>query len=155
MNEEELKKLLMIGFEYSFLHEDWVEPLEDSLAGVTARQARWRPGPEDMGIWDIVLHLAVWNENIVERVATGQVGRPAEGAWPPVPVDGGEEEWEFARARLRKSFEDVRMMIETTPVSKIEASPYGTGDLLCRFIHAGYHIGQIVKMRECVADLRG
>jgi hypothetical protein len=29
--------------------------------------------------------------------------------------------------------------------------PYGLADLLCRFIHNGYHIGQITKMRECQA----
>lgn len=150
MNEEDLRKLLLIGLEYSYLHDDWVEPLEDALAGITADQARWRPA-DGMGIWDIVLHLAVWHENIVERVCSGETVGPAEGAWPPVPDVADEDAWTNAKGRLRRSLDSVRAMIETTPVSRLLAAPYGPGDLLCRFIHNGYHIGQIVKLRECAS----
>ena len=150
MNEEDLRKLLLIGFEYSYLHDDWVNPLKVALAGLTAEQVRWRPD-EGMGIWDIVLHLAVWNENIVARVSSGEAVRPEEGAWPPLPAVTDEVAWVGAKKRLWDSLDSVRSMIEATPVPKLLAAPYGPGDLLCRFIHMGYHIGQITKMRECVA----
>jgi hypothetical protein len=39
-------------------------------------------------------------------------------------------------------------MLETASMTQIENSKYGLPELLCRFIHAGYHIGQIIKMRE-------
>ena len=35
-----------------------------------------------------------------------------------------------------------------SPLDKINASPYGLGDLICRFTHNGYHLGQISKIRE-------
>lgn len=73
---------LRIAFEYSWRHDDWVNPLRDALEGITAENALWRPSaPDAHGIWDIVLHLAVWNEHIVERVDTGRAVRPSEGSF--------------------------------------------------------------------------
>ena len=148
MDEGTIRKHIRIGFEYSYLHDDWVNPLADALEGVTASEALSRPCPDCKGIWDMVLHMAVWNENIVERIRTGKPGRPADGAWPPIADPPDEEAWERAKQRLMNSLESVRETIESTPLGVIEASPWGLGDLFCRFIHNAYHIGQITKMRE-------
>ena len=148
--QEDFKKVIAVAFEYSYLHDDWVNPLENALAGVTVEQALWRPAPGSKGIWEIVLHLAAWNENMVERVRTGKAVRPAEGSWAPLPSNADEEEWREAKQRLWNSLDSVREMIESTSLEAIEQGPYGAGDLLCRFIHNGYHLGQITKMRECM-----
>lgn len=149
LNESETRELLQIEFEYSFLHDDWVFPLTDALDGITADQAAWRPGTDLMGIWDIVLHIAVWNENIIERIQTGERAHPKEGAWPPLPDVLSEETWDAAKARLWKSVDDLKHLIQTVSFEKIRSSPYGFGDLTCRFIHMAYHCGQIEKLREC------
>ncbi len=151
MTDERIKELLVIGFEYSFLHEDWVTPLQEALGDVTFHEALLRLGRDGLGIWDIVLHMANWNENIVARIETGQVSHPSEGAWPPLPAVPDAEAWESAKARLFTSLDAVRTTIHDATVEKMEASPYGIGDILCRFIHMGYHIGQITKLREVLA----
>ncbi len=151
MTEDCLRHGLALAFEYAYLHNDWVHPLEEALAGVTAAEALRRYAPDSMGIWDIVLHTAVWNENIVERVRSGEKSHPPEGAWPPPPSLADEAAWERDKQRLRDSLEAVRAMVADGPMSAIEASPYGLPDLLCRYIHVGYHIGQITKLREVVA----
>lgn len=149
MNEQELRELLLIGLDYSTVHDDWVEPVEAALEGVTPEQAQWAP-VDGKGIWDIVLHLALWNENIIERVTTGEKAYPADREpWPPVPEPATEEAWQAAKDRLRKSIADVRALIEVTPMEQMIGNAYGLGDILCRFIHCGYHLGQIVKIREC------
>ncbi len=148
MTDDQIKHELAIGFEYCYQHDDWVEPVEQALAGLTAEQALWRPNPEVKGIWDMVLHLAAWNENIVERTETGQKAHPAEGAWPPPPETPSEEAWAAAKQRLMKSYESVQQLIANSPLDKLQSAPYGIGDLLCRFTHSGYHLGQISKIRE-------
>ena len=148
MDEATFKKELLVGLEYSYLHDDWVHPLADVLAGVTADEAAWRPAPDAKGIWDIVLHLAVWTENIIERMKTGERARPAEGAWPPPPAVPDEAAWQQAQRRLWDALNALRIYMEENTLDQLAAGPYGLGDLLCRFIHNGYHIGQIVKMRE-------
>ena len=146
--DQELRNLLLVAFEYTYLHEDWSHPLDEALAGLTVEQAAWRPGGKEMGIWDMVLHLAVWNENIIERIETGQNAHPAEGAWPPIPEAKGEADWEVGKARLWASLDSLKNLLETAPFEKIRSSPYGFPDLVCRFTHIAYHIGQIVKIRE-------
>jgi hypothetical protein len=150
MTEETMRHDVLVAFEYSYLHDDWVNPLEEALAGVTVDQALWEPGPDSNGIWRIVLHMAVWLENIVARVETGEESRPSEGAWPPLPTIQDEAAWEAAKKRLWNAQEAVRRMIESTPWEKIQNSPYGLPDLLCRITHNVYHLGQITKIRECM-----
>src|SRR4029078_296164 len=113
----------------------------------------WRP-QEGKGIWDIVLHLTVWNENIVERTKTREKTHPKEGAWPPPPTTADANQWELDKKRLVDSIESIRSMIQSTPLDDLQAAPYGLGDLLCRMTHLGDHLGHIGKLRECV-DLPG
>lgn len=149
LSETEVRDLLRVNFEYSYLHDDWVEPLGRALKGVTAEQAAWRPNSNAMGIWDIVLHVAVWNENIVERIETGEQAHPLEGAWPPLPDARTEQAWEASKSRLWKSIERLESLIKNVPFEQVRSSPYGFDDLVCRFNHMAYRSGQIVKIREC------
>ena len=149
MDGDVVKQAVLAGMEYSYEHDDWVTPLEEALAGVTADEALWRPGPKGKGIWDIVLHMAVWTDNVVERMRTGERARPAEGAWPPPPSEPDEDAWAAAQNRLRTSLSGLRDFISSSPPEALLGGPYGLGDLLCRFVHNAYHIGQITKMREC------
>ena len=150
MNDEQFKKAIATAFEYSYLHDDWVTPLDEVLAGLTIEAALWRtPAPHSKCIWEIVLHTAVWNENIVDRV-NGGPERPVEGAWPPLPSEKDPPAWSEAKERLRNALKSVQEMIENTDLEKIEKSRYGVADLLCRLVHNGYHLGQIAKMRECM-----
>src|SRR5262249_46008371 len=145
-----------LAFEYSYAHDDWLTPLEEALAGVTTREAVWKPAPDVPSIWQIVLHMAVWNENIVHRMAQRargeRHGQPPEGPWPPLPATLDEAAWEDAQRRLWESLAAVRAHIEETPLAaQLDFGNVGyshLADLLCRFTHTAYHIGQITKLRE-------
>jgi hypothetical protein len=150
MNELDQRKELAVAFEYAYRHDDWVTPIDEALDRVTPEQALWRTTPASKSIWEIVLHVAAWNENIVQRIESGAPVRPSEGAWPTLPSVTDEAAWAAAQARLRDSLDSIRQILETTPMSAIRESPFGVADLLCRFVHIGYHIGQITKLRECM-----
>ncbi|HUR21773.1 MAG TPA: DinB family protein, partial [Vicinamibacterales bacterium] len=69
------------------------------LADVTAAEAAARPIPGAHSIWQIVLHMTGWAEEVRLRVAGAPAGNPAMGDWPRVgPV--GQARWEAARAAL-------------------------------------------------------
>lgn len=148
MDEQAMRAEVFVAFEYSYKYDDWVNPLAEALAGLTAAEAAWKPGPGVRGIWDIVLHMAVWTENIVERMRSGEDVTPAGGKWPPPPAAPDEAAWEAAQRRLWDALAALQAYIETHSLDALAGSPYGLGDLLCRFIHNAYHIGQITKMRE-------
>jgi hypothetical protein len=65
---------------------------------------------------------------------------------PPAVLD--EAAWEKAQRRLWDALAALYAYIEASPLDSLSGSPYGLGDLFCRFIHNAYHIGQITKMRE-------
>jgi len=154
MDNQQVKQHVLTAWEYTYLHDDWLNPLSEALDGVSVDDALWRPGPNTKSIWEIVLHMAVWTENILERMRTGERARPEEGPWPALPEDPNQATWESAKARLWQSIENLRQEIDAGPPELIMAGPWGLSDLLCRFIHNAYHIGQITKMRECMAVVR-
>lgn len=148
MDEAGVLRDIAVAFEYSYQHDDWITPLEEALEGLTWQHAVTRPRSDSTCIWEIVLHLALWNEDIVRRVETGRRVESPEGSWPALPEELDESAWEAAKSRLRKSLKGVESMLKTTSLAQIAASPYGLPDLLCRITHNGYHIGQITKIRE-------
>lgn len=154
MDVQAVQRDILLAFEYSYSHDDWVYPLADALAGVTAQEALWKPGPGVKGIWDIVLHMTAWTDNIGQRIQGRNRCRPPEGAWPPLPAILDEMAWEEAQQRLWGALNSLRTLIEVTPPTVLLDCPDEHGsflaDLLCRFIHNAYHIGQITKMRECM-----
>src|SRR5262245_34182941 len=109
MDNEAVKKEICITYEYSYLHDDWVQPLGEALEGITFEEAVWRAGPKSKGIWEIVLHLAVWIENIIERIQTSQHCRPAEGAWPSLPEVRNDATWAAAQKRLWDALDRFRI----------------------------------------------
>ncbi len=151
MDEREIVQALRSAFAYSYRYDDWVSPIFDELSGLTLREALWKEGPEGRSIWEIALHLAVWNENIVARVQTGTERRPPEGSWPELPESTDSHAWSETWSRLRNSYEAVDRMLRTCSLTQIQASPYGLPDVILRFTHSGYHIGQIVKIRAFYA----
>ena len=154
MTDAEVKREVLVAFEYAYLHEDWLNPLSEALEGLTAEGAAYHPGVNGKSIWEIVLHLTVWNENIIERITTRQNTHPVEGAWPSPAAPATEEAWAAAQQRLWSSLSALKEFMETHSLDQLHAGPWGLGDLLCRFTHLGYHIGQITKIRE-LCEVRG
>jgi hypothetical protein len=53
----------------------WHGPnLRQSLKGVSARQAAWRPGPRRHNIWEVALHAAYWKYAVRRRIEGGKRG---------------------------------------------------------------------------------
>lgn len=147
-----MKQQILVAFEYAHAHDSWVTPVAEALEGLTADEALDRPNGATRSIWEIVLHVAVWNENIIERIESGRPARPAEGAWPPLPPSRQDRDWLEAKSRLRRSLNDLKAFIEASSLEELDRGPYGIADLLCRFTHIAYHLGQITKMREAIAE---
>lgn len=106
---------MLIPFEYSYLHDGWVHRVKDALADVVVQEAAWRPSPKVKGIWDIVLHMALWTENIVVRKWSGEPVRQEGGPWPAPPSVPDEAEWHAAQQRLWNALAALRTQTEADP----------------------------------------
>ena len=127
MDGEAVKREILTALEYSYAHDDWVEPLPEALAGVMPQEAAWQPDPNGRSIWAIVLHLALWHENMVARMQSGRPVRPEEGSWPALPPVLDEAAWEHAQKRLGNSLDALRAQIKATPPEALLKGPLRNG----------------------------
>lgn len=133
--------------------EPWHGPaLRDVLGSVDHVKAAAKPLPNTHSIWELVLHLTAWKNEVRHRLAGGRAGEPREGDWPAV----GEttlEGWEQAREKLDlshrllvsavKEFPEQNLAVPINdPRADSVASTYYEL-LLGALQHDLYHSGQI------------
>ena len=122
------------------------------LNGVTARQACLRPFPTAHSIWELLLHMAVWEE-AVRLTVIGQERRVSpEMDWQAV-TDQGELAWGNALDALRSGHMALRSTIASLSDAVLDRAANSAGrtvyDLLHGAIHHDlYHAGQIALLKK-------
>jgi uncharacterized damage-inducible protein DinB len=136
----------------------WHGPsVREVLEGVTASQAHARPLANGHTIYELVRHIAVWEEVGRRRLQ----GDPADieisssEDWPP-PDDTSEDAWEQAKAALdrghRELVEAISKVDETRldePVYEAKSSVYVTLHGVIQ--HDLYHAGQIAILKKALS----
>jgi uncharacterized damage-inducible protein DinB len=138
----------------SFEGTAWHGPsLEEVLAGVTAEKAAAHPIVGVHSIWEIVLHIATW-ENIVRRRLEGEDfdDPPPEIDWKPA-VNDDEHSWQAALDGLKSANLALRDAISRIDDSRLkEIIPrknYSVYYMLHGVIqHDLYHGGQIAILKK-------
>ena len=134
-------------------------PVKTILEGITHEQAARRPPGDSHSIWQLVLHMTGWRNEVARR-ATGQpAAEPAGGDWPDVGAPTAPR-WQAALAALDASHAallDVmrgmtdRRLLE--PTNDPRNRPLGTGVTYYELLHGlvqhdAYHAGQIAMVRK-------
>jgi hypothetical protein len=146
--------LILALLDEGYSRKTWHGPnLRQSLKGVSARQAAWRPAPGRHNIWELALHSAYWKYAVRRRIEGGKRGsfilkgsnffsRPEEGK-------ATEAAWRADLALLKrehKELEDaIRRVLKTPRAKKLFPSLYGVA------FHDIYHAGQIRLLRRLMA----
>jgi hypothetical protein len=135
----------------AFAKKTWHGPnLRQSLKGLTAKQAAWRPAPGRHNIWEETLHAAYWKYAVRRRLEGGQRGsfvlegsnffaRPEKGR-------ATEAAWRADRAILEN---EHRAMVQK--IRKVLRSPKAKQQLRMLYgiaFHDVYHAGQIRLLRR-------
>jgi len=134
----------------------WHGPsLGEILGDIETGEATMRPIPDAHSIWEIVLHIAVW-EGVVAGRFEGDPREPTtpEEDWPPIAMPG-DGAWRQAvdaltasRARLRRAllaFDESRLG-ETVPGKDYPFYVMAHGIVQ----HDLYHGGQIALLKRAV-----
>ena len=142
--------LLLALLDEGYSKKTWHGPnLRQSLKGVTAAQAAWRPGPGRHNIWEVTLHAAYWKYAVRRRLAGGKRGFVLKGSnFFPRPENGKATEaaWDADRKILEREHES---MVES--IRKALKSPDGRKRLAMIYgvaFHDVYHAGQIRLLRR-------
>ena len=133
----------------------WHGPsVKESLNGVTAEQARQRPLADAHSIWELVQHIAVW-EDVGRRRLQGdpaEVPISSPEDWPPAE-DASDVAWEKAKAALARGHQAlvaaISRVVETRldqPILEGKSTVYVTLHGVIQ--HDLYHAGQIAILKK-------
>ena len=122
------------------------------LAGIGARDAARRPVPGGHTIWEIVLHIAAWNNLWARRLEGQPADEPEEGDWPPVE-ETTQEAWERTLAKVNGSHQRLLQAVTAMPDSRLQETvvgkDYSVGFMLFGILqHTVYHTGQIALLKK-------
>jgi hypothetical protein len=139
--------LLAEGYE----RKTWHGPnLRQSLKGVTAKQAAWRPARGRHNIWELTLHSAYWKYAVRRRLEGAKRGSFAlKGSnffARPEKAKATEAEWRADLALLEKEHRAMEKAIHQALRKRL--SPKVVRMLYGVVFHDIYHAGQIRLLRR-------
>jgi uncharacterized damage-inducible protein DinB len=123
------------------------------LEHLTPAQAAAHPLEGAHSIWETVLHLTSWSEEVLRRIDGGKPAAPASGDWPAVGAPTAAA-WRAARAKLGKAHAAVVARARTLTAADA-ARPVGNGVTVAEMLvglaqHDAYHAGQVALLHRLV-----
>ncbi|MBZ5527470.1 MAG: DinB family protein [Acidobacteriia bacterium] len=139
------------------IHEGdaWHGPaLRELLSGLSPAQAASRPFPKAHNIWEVVLHIAAWENVYRQRLAGMALDKPDEGNFPRVE-SLTPAAWEQALAHLERVHKEFHRAVASLPESAFEqivpGRPFTVRFMLQSAIrHHVCHAGQIALLKKAV-----
>jgi hypothetical protein len=131
------------------------------LDGVSPQQAASNPVPGAHSMWELVLHMTGWANEVRARLEGGAAGEPSAGDWPAVPeVTPGA--WSRSVQALVDSHRTLAAAIRragdaalVAPVIDHRDRAAGTG--MSKYLtlhglvhHTAYHSGQLAMLRRAL-----
>lgn len=157
-----------------FLHEQLRKGFSDDpwhgsataelLRDVTAEEAAAHPIPGAHSIWEIVLHMTGWLDEVRLRLGGREPDMPEAGDWPE-PSETSEIAWQRDRSRLETSVTELLNALSTLreedldrmggSIAELRNPALGTGVTHRAMIngivqHNAYHSGQMALLRKAL-----
>jgi uncharacterized damage-inducible protein DinB len=125
------------------------------LEGVTAARAAARPIARAHTIWELVLHIAVWDGAVLRRMGGVAVTLSDAENFPTVK-DASDAAWREALAQVRRVHEDLVKTVAALPDSRLDEVVPGKEGAHYTFYymlhgvvqHELYHAGQIALLKK-------
>lgn len=128
-------------------HSAWHGPnLRNSIRGVTAEQASWRPAPGRHCIWDLVIHAAYWKYAVRRQITREKRGSfPVAGSnWFACPDPLTAKAWTDTVALLASQHRELLAVAEALK----SPTPSQLRMLNGMAFHDVYHAGQIQLLKR-------
>jgi hypothetical protein len=144
-------KLVLALLDEAYEKKTWHGPnLKQSLKGISAKQAAWRPGQGRHNIWEVTLHAAYWKYAVRRRIDGGKRGSFAlEGSnffARPEKGNLNEAAWSADKKLLDREHRalhgTIAKVMRTARATKVMPQLYGVA------FHDIYHAGQIRLLRR-------
>jgi uncharacterized damage-inducible protein DinB len=131
------------------------DPLLELLADVDAKTAAAHPIKNAHSIWELVLHIAAWDNAVKIRSGGKALMVSDEENFPPVK-DTSESAWHEAVEHVKKTHKELTAAVEAFPASRLQEQVPGKKESYHDFYymlagiaqHELYHAGQIALLKK-------
>ncbi|PET68927.1 hypothetical protein CN514_09330 [Bacillus sp. AFS001701] len=130
--------------------ESWFAPLKDSIEGITAEQASWRPsGEATKSIWENVNHLLYYKERIVANLEGREWTQNLDGDQTFFFTEPSNDvnEWKKVVERLENTSCSLRQLLSNLSDEELMRNSFEV-KLMDLLLHDAYHTGQIIQIRK-------
>jgi len=123
------------------------------LADVDAVTAAGHPLPDAHSIWELVLHIAAWDEAVHRRIVTNKALTLSDDKnFPPI-TDKSRAAWKQAVALLRKTHKELVKTVYNLPDTRLYQRVPGKNYKIYSMLHGVtqhelYHAGQIAILKK-------
>jgi uncharacterized damage-inducible protein DinB len=129
--------------------------ITEVLKGIDAELAGRRAIPNAHTIWEILLHMTAWTQEVASRVR-GAVAKSPPEDWPAPRFGGGETAWKAAKdelAAVQKDMEAATAALKADDlvrwIDNHEGTSYTVGTVIRGLLqHHTYHEGQIAILKR-------
>jgi len=139
---------------YAFHGQAWHGPsVLELLSEVDAATAAAHPLPDVHSIWELVLHIAAWDEAVNLRiVANKPVSRKGDKNFPPVRNES-QAAWKKAIVHLKTTHAALIKTVAALPDSRLQDRVPGKNYNVYFMLHGVaqhelYHAGQIALLKK-------
>ena len=151
MDDQALRKHLKTFLEGRSAHAN----LEAAVTGLPLSDLSIKPPGTPHTIWQLVEHIRIALEDLVSFSTNPQYTAPnwPQDYWPSSLAPAGAEAWNASLKAIKDHIQVFVKLIEDPATNFLQPFPWGEGQTLLHEIllagdHAGYHIGQIVLLRQ-------
>ena len=137
-------------------------PLRQILDGIDHQQASRRPLAGAHTIWELVLHVTAWKNEVRRRIGGAPAAEPLEGDWP-VPAPASADAWRAALDALEAAHRALVAAVAGLPEEQLftptrDPRDRETGAGVTHYVllhgivqHDVYHAGQIALLKKSSA----
>ena len=131
------------------------DSLLELLANVNAKTAAVHPIKNAHSIWELLLHIAAWDDAVLRRTGGSAVKLSDEENFPPVK-DTSEPAWRKALEHVKRTHNELVKAVAAFPDSRLQEQVPGKTEDYYNFFymfsgivqHELYHAGQIALLKK-------
>jgi len=131
------------------------DSLLELLQGVDAKTAAAHPIPDAHSIWELVLHIATWDDAAIRR-AEGNAFEPSDAENFPAVKDASASAWDKALKHARETHARLVKAVAAFPDARLQEQVPGKKERYYNFFylfsgivqHELYHAGQIALLKK-------
>jgi uncharacterized damage-inducible protein DinB len=139
-----LRSILLEQFQNTYNQQDWFVPVMQSLEGLNAKQAMWKPSDSSHCIGELAYHILFWNKHSLDKF-NGKNPPDFTGDNKETFTAFTESSWAATVKELGEVMKGWETIIKTADDAKLQAW-YSTIDHIST--HNAYHTGQILYIRK-------